>query len=78
MKTLHSGSNTFSYVRTDTIPYTWSFDDAGDHEHPYILTVNVAGESHSEGFEHDISEAEAGSKAEALAQEIYANSQPKP
>jgi hypothetical protein len=77
MKTLHSGTNEFAFVRTDTISYTWQFDDAGDHEHPYILTVNVAGETHSEGFEHDISESDAAARAEEIAQEVYASSQHK-
>ena len=72
MKTLHTGSDEFSYVRTDTIGYDWKFEDAEDHEHPFILTVTVAGETHSEGFEHAISDAEAAAKAQQLAEEVYA------
>lgn len=77
MKTLHSGTDEFSYVRTDKITYTWTFDDAGDHEHPYILTVTVAGHTHSEGFEHDIGETEASAQAEKLAHEVYATNRAK-
>ena len=75
MKTLHSGGDEFAYVRTDTIAYTWKFEDAGDHEHPFILTIVVDGHEHSEGFEHEISADEAADRAEALAQEVYASSQ---
>ena len=67
MKTLHKGT-----VKTGTIEYTWSFDDAGDHEHPYILSVTVAGQSHSEGCNDDLSESEALSKADHLARELHA------
>ena len=67
MKTLHKGS-----VKTDTIEYTWSFDDAGDHEHPYILTVTTQGNSRSEGCNDDLSEAEALLKADQLARELHA------
>ena len=72
MKTLHDGTSEFAHVRTEMIAYTWKFEDAGDHEHPYILTVTVDGESRSEGFEHDIGRDEAASRAEKLAAEVYA------
>ncbi len=75
MKTLLSGAGDFPFVRTDVIDYEWKFEDAGDHEHPYILTVTVAGKSHSEGVEHLWDEAEAAANAERLAQETYAASQ---
>ena len=75
MKTLHSGSSDFSYVRTETISYSWKFEDAEDHEHPFVLTISVGGETHSEGFEHDLCEVEAAAKAEHLAQEVYAAAQ---
>ncbi|MGD8417793.1 MAG: hypothetical protein PVH91_12100 [Pseudomonadales bacterium] len=77
MKTLHSGSSDFAYVRTDTIAYTWKFEDAEDHEHPYILTVAVDGHTHSEGFEHDIGPDDAAARAEKLAQEVYASLHPR-
>jgi len=75
MKTLHSGNSDFAFVRTDTIGYTWKFEDAGDHEHPFILTISVDGHEHSEGFEHEISADEAADRAETLAQEVYASAQ---
>ena len=65
MKTLHRGT-----VKTDTIAYDWKFEDAEDHEHPYILTVTVAEHTHSEGYDHDIGETEALAKADNLAREI--------
>ena len=77
MKTLHSGSSEFPFVRTETIKFDWKFQDAEDHEHPYILTVIVAGETHSEGYQQDIGDAEALQKAERLAQEIYEIAQAK-
>lgn len=70
MKTLHRGT-----VRTDTIAYDWKFEDAGDHEHPYILTVTIAKHTHSEGYDHDIGEPEALAKADNLAREIYPTTQ---
>lgn len=72
MKTLHNGTGEFPYVRTDTITFDWKFEDAEDHEHPFILTVTVAGQTHSEGFEHMLSDSEAFTNAERLAQEVYA------
>ena len=68
METLHSGN-----VKTGTIEYSWTFEDAGDHEHPYILTVTVAGHSQSEGCDHDVGEKEALVKADNLAREIHAS-----
>jgi hypothetical protein len=75
MKTVHQGNSEFPYVRTDTIAYSWRFEDAGDHEHPFILTISIDGQNRSEGFEHQLSEEEAGEKALALAQEVYASAQ---
>jgi hypothetical protein len=75
MKTLHNGNGEFPYVRTDTVAFEWKFEDAGDHEHPYILTVTVDGQTHSEGFEHMLSDSEASLNAERLAQEVYAAAQ---
>ena len=72
MKTLHSGTSDFPHVKTETISYSWKFEEAGDHEHPYILTVSVAGLTHSEGFAGEISEAEASAKAGQLAREMHA------
>lgn len=77
MKTLHSGSSEFPFVRTEKIKFDWKFEDAEDHEHPYILTVTVAGETHSEGCQQDIGDAAALEKAEKLAQEIYAIAETK-
>ena len=74
MKTLHSGTHEFPHVKTETITYSWKFEEAGDHEHPYILTVSVADRTHSEGFARDIGEAEASAKADELAREMHASS----
>ncbi len=57
-------------MRTDTIAYDWKFEDAEDHEHPYILTVTVAEHTHSEGYDHAIGETEALAKADNLAREM--------
>jgi hypothetical protein len=72
MKTLHRGT-----VKTDTIAYDWKFEDAEDHEHPFILSVTVAAHTHSEGCDHVIAETEALAKADHLAREIYASTQAK-
>jgi dsRNA-specific ribonuclease len=77
MKTLHSGTSDFPHVRTDTIAYKWKFEEAADHEHPYILTVTVAEHIHSEGYDHDVGNTEAAAKADKLAREIYATTQAK-
>jgi hypothetical protein len=75
MKTLHSGSNEFKFVKTEQIPFEWKFEDVEDHEHPYILTVTVAGQTRSEGHPQDLGEEEAAAKAAWLAHEVYAASQ---
>ena len=75
MKTLHGGSDEFKFVRTETIPFEWKFEDVEDHEHPYILTVNVAGQTRSEGYPSDLGNDEAAAKARWLAHEVYAASQ---
>ena len=76
MKTLHSGSNEFKFVKTEMIPFEWKFEDVEDHEHPYILTVTVAGETRSEGYPEDLGEEELTAKATWLAHEVYAANQP--
>ena len=73
MNTLHNGTNEFPYVKTEMITYNWKFEEAVDHEHPYILTVTVAEHLHSEGYQNDIGETEASAKADKLAREVYAN-----
>lgn len=73
MKTLHSGTNEFPTVVT----YSWKFEEAEDHEHPYILTVTVDEHTLSEGCAGDIGEAEASAKADALARELHATIQSK-
>lgn len=65
MPTQHKGT-----VSTDTIAYEWKFEGAGDHEQPYLLTVTIAGHSHSEGYDHHLPEAEALIKADHMAREI--------
>ena len=75
MKTLHSGSSEFPFVRTERIKFDWKFEDAGDHEHPYILTVTVAGETRSEGCPRSIDDAGALEKAQELAREVYESAQ---
>jgi hypothetical protein len=71
MKTLHSGTNEFPYVKTEIIKYSWKFEQAQDHEHPYILSVTVAGHTHSEGCGGDIGAEAVAVKAEVLAREAY-------
>jgi dsRNA-specific ribonuclease len=78
MKTLHSGTNEFPFETTTPITYNWKFEEAEDHEHPYILTVTVAEHTHSEGYGRDIGETEASAKADKLAREVYATTQVKP
>lgn len=75
MKTLHNGTSEFTHVRTerDTVPYSWKFDEAQDHEHPYILTVTVAGHSRSEGYTRDIGSEEAARAAERVARDLHAS-----
>lgn len=73
MKTLHSGNDEFPFVTTRTIPFTWTFVEAVDHEHPYVLTVTVDGHQHSEGYGSDIGETEAAAKAARMAREVYGN-----
>lgn len=73
MKTLHSGTNDFPTIVT----YDWKFEEAGDHEHPYILTVTVDEHTHSEGFASDIGKAEASAKADTMARELHATIQTK-
>jgi hypothetical protein len=75
MKTLHSGNDDFQFVKTETIPFEWKFEDVEDHEHPYILTVTVAGQTQSEGYPQNLGREEAVAKAKWLAHEIYATSQ---
>jgi hypothetical protein len=76
MKTLHDGSSEFRFVKTEVIPFEWKFEDAEDHEHPFILTVTVAGQTHSEGFQQDIGNEEAEARAKLLAHEVYDAIQP--
>jgi dsRNA-specific ribonuclease len=73
MKALHSGASEFTHVRTeqDTVAYSWTFEEAQDHEHPYILTVTVAGHAHSEGYTRDIGPGEASKAAERVARDLY-------
>jgi hypothetical protein len=73
MKTLHSGSNEFQFVRTETIAFDWKFESAEDHEHPYVLTVTVAGQTHSEGYQQDIGKEQAAAEAKQLAHEVHAS-----
>ena len=75
MKTLHSGSNDFPFTKTEMIAFDWRLEDAEDHEHPYILTVIVAGHTHSEGYPQAIGKEEAAAKAEELAREVYTSAQ---
>ena len=72
MKTLHSGSNEFHFVKTENVPFEWKFEDVEDHEHPFILTVTVAGHTQSEGYPEDLGKEEAAAKAKWLAHEVYA------
>lgn len=75
MKTLHNGTGEFTHVRTerDTVAYGWTLQEAQDHEHPYILTVTVAGHARSEGYTRDIGAAEAAKAAERVARELHAS-----
>jgi hypothetical protein len=75
MKQLHGGSDEFKFVKQETVPFEWKFEDVEDHEHPYILTVTVAGQTRSEGCREDLSSEEAAAKARSLAHEVYATSQ---
>lgn len=73
MQMQHKGS-----VSTNTIKYDWKFEDAGDHEEPYLLTVTVSGHTHSEAYDHHLLEPEALVKADHLAREILSTIHAKP
>ena len=75
MKTLYSGTTECSRGSTDTLRYRWRFDQAEDHEHPYVLSVTVGDHAHSEGYVDDIGDTEALTESYKLAREIHGRGQ---
>jgi hypothetical protein len=51
-------------------------EDAEDHEHPFVLTVTMAGQTRSEGYPSELGNDEAAAEVRWLAHEVYAASQP--